>query len=154
ENWKASRRWTFVATLFAISIGVNYVAALKNWQPISAIWLYFLPLVFSAVLLGPLATYSLGGIIVTLCLLGLATSNMPAWFFLTFNAGLGLNAWGWQRWTQSRDRMSFTLLKNTEELEINMNDTQIALEKVKVALQANQMKIQRYTALNELARNL
>lgn len=154
ENWKASRRWTFVGALFAAAIGVNYWAALRNWAPISPIWLYFLPLIFSSLLLGALATYVMGGIIGTLCLLALATSNMPAWFFLTFIAALCVNAWGWHRWNQDRSLRVFTLQKNAEELELNMNDTQIAHEKVKVALQANQIKIQRYTALNELARSL
>ncbi|HVZ79666.1 MAG TPA: diguanylate cyclase [bacterium] len=154
ENWKASKRWAFVGVLFVAAIGVNYLAALRNWEPISPIWLYFLPLIFSAMLLGPWVTYTMGGIIGTLCLLSLATSNMPAWFFLTFIAALCINAWGWQRWSRARDMRSFDLHKRSEELELSINDTQIAHEKVKVALQANQIKIQRYTALNELARNL
>jgi diguanylate cyclase (GGDEF)-like protein len=41
-----------------------------------------------------------------------------------------------------------------DETELAANDTRIALSKDRSAFQANQIKIQRYTALNELARSL
>src|SRR5581483_5622185 len=127
---------------------------LRDWNPLSPLWLYFIPLTLAVVLLGPLSVTILGVLTVLIALLGLAAAVTSSWMFLIFVSAVIINLLLWHRWKDDKDLQAFQFQKAQEELDMNLNDTRISHEKVKVALQANQVKIQRYTALNELARSL
>ena len=55
---------------------------------------------------------------------------------------------------QEKELQQFQSQKNQDELEQNINEVRMSHEKVVTAYQASLVKIQKYTALNELARSL
>ena len=120
----------------------------------SALFIFYLPLGLSAVLLGMNVTLVLVVGAVVLSSLNLWAVTAPAWIFVTFISGLFINYFCWFRWTQNREFQEFQYQKAREELDLGLTDGHLAHEKVKIAYQTNLVKIQRYTALNELARSL
>ena len=131
-----------------------YGVAQQGGNLFSALFLFYLPLGLSAMLLGMNVTLVLVGGAAVLSILNLWAISAPTWYFVTFISGLLVNYFCWYRWTQNRELQTFQYQKAQEELDLNMNDSHLAHEKVKIAHQTNLVKIQRYTALNELARSL
>ena len=84
----------------------------------------------------------------------MVTSAPQPWVFGAFLLGLAVNYTGWYRWIRGGESSTFRYQKAIDELQLALNDTRISHDKANLAYQANKVKIQRYTALNELARNL
>jgi len=154
DKLKQSQKWFIVyGTFFAVGV-INYLAMMKAGDIYSTLFLFYLPLGLSAMLLSLNATMLLTGVAAIISLFYLLELSSPIWFYVTHLSGFGLNYFLWNRWSQDRASREFQFRKAMEDLELNMNDTQLSHDKVKIAHQANFIKIQRYTALNELARSL
>ncbi len=154
ENLKIKQRWFLVIAALLFAIVVCYAAAQKGDNLLSPLFLFFVPLTLSGVLLGLNMTAVLTVLVIVISLINLMSVSSPSWVSAAFVIGLIVNFYGWYRWIRQGEIQEFQFQKAQEELELNMNDTRIAHEKVKVAHQSNLIKIQRYTALNELARSL
>src|ERR1035441_3884565 len=154
EKMNAGQRWALVLGTALPSILVCYLAPEKEGSYLSPLFLFFIPLTLSAALLGLNATAFLTVVVLLFPLFNLLTASAPAWIFTTFILALVFNYIVWNRWTRKKELQEFQYRKAQEELELSLNDTRIAHEKIKAAHQSNQVKIQRYTALNELARSL
>jgi diguanylate cyclase (GGDEF)-like protein len=154
ENLKIQQRWFLVLVTLFVAIAVYYSAAGRGENLLSSLLLFFVPLTLSSVLLGLTTTAVLTVIVIVISLINLVSASAPPWVSATFVLGLVVNYYGWYRWIRQREVQEFQFQKDHEELELNMNDTRIAYDKIKVAHQSNLVKIQRYTALNELARSL
>ncbi|MGH7739919.1 MAG: GGDEF domain-containing protein, partial [bacterium] len=83
-----------------------------------------------------------------------SVTSSPTWVLLLFMVSLVLNLFLVQKWTRAQEVDRFQQEKNIDLMELERNDGQIVFDKIQKAYHANQIKIQRYTALNELARNL
>lgn len=154
EKLKPFQKWALVLTACLLAEAACFEVAQQGGNLSSALFLFYLPLGLSAILLGMNVTGVLSGGAVILSTLNLWAIAAPLWIFITFIAGVILNFIFWYRWTQNKELQEFKYQKAREELDLNMNDGHLAHEKVKTAHQANLVKIQRYTALNELARSL
>jgi diguanylate cyclase (GGDEF)-like protein len=133
---------------------VCYIAMQNGGEVLAGLFLFYLPLVLSAMLLGTVETGVLCGVVAVTAIVNLLSMDQPIWMLLVFLAGLGLNYYWWFKWTEKNDLKAFQLKKTFEVLELSLTDYHLANEKTQLSYQANQIKIQRYTALNELARSL
>jgi len=167
EKLKTSRRWILVLATLVLTLSIFYGITQRNIGLLSSdsgtnrvggllspLFLFYIPLSLSAILLGLNTTAVLILIVIVFSIFNLLAASTPLWILFTFLSGLILNYIFWYRWVQERGFQEFQFRKADEELELNMNETQLTHEKVKIAHQANLIKIQRYTALNELARSL
>ncbi len=154
ENLRLSQRWALVLGATLLASVVCYMAAQRGELSLSFLLLFYIPLTLSAVLLGLNVTAGLAVVIVLISLLNLLSSSVPAWAWTTFFLGLAANYTGLYRWIRVGELQEFQFRKAGDELDLAMNDARIADEKVRMAHQSNQLKIQRYIALNELARSL
>ncbi|HJT25682.1 MAG TPA: sensor domain-containing diguanylate cyclase [bacterium] len=154
ENLSFSQKWISVLGSTLLATVVCYLAAQRGEVSLSLLLLFYVPLALSTVLLGLNLTAALAIAIVVISLLTLISISAPAWILATFFLGLAVNYTGWYRWIRAGELEDFQRRKTGEELDLAMNDARIAHEKVKIAHQSNQLKIQRYIALNELARSL
>ena len=148
------KKWLLVYGSFFLVGAICYFILYKDGNIFSTLFLFYVPLALSALLLGLNATALLTGAAALLSFLFLLELSSSLWLYLTHVCGLSLNYFFWNRWTQDQNRREFQFHKAMEDLVLNMNDTRLAHDKVKIAHQANFIKIQRYTALNELARSL
>ncbi|HVM32130.1 MAG TPA: diguanylate cyclase [bacterium] len=148
------QRWILVL-LSALAATVAFVTmALHDGNPVPAYLLFYLPLGLSAFLLGPNLAMILSGIVAAVLILNHSVTSAPTWVLLLFLASLVVNLFLLKRWSREQEVERFLYQKNLDLLDLERNDGQIAFDKIQKAYQANQIKIQRYTALNELARNL
>lgn len=154
EKWSAPRRGMVVGTVFLTALIALFEAVQERDNVLSCLFLFYAPLALSTMLLGTNATLFLTAAVVVVSAPSLISTSAPVWVWLTFLSGLGLNYILWHRWMERRGLEEFQFKKETEELELGMNDARLAHDKVRIAYQANLVKIQRYTALNELARSL
>ncbi len=154
EKLSPSQRWVLVVGSCLLAAVACFLASQRGTGLLSASLLFFLPLSLSAVLLGLNATAALSVLVISIALLNLLSASAPVWVLTVFILGVAVNYADWYRWMKAGDSREFQLQKARDELELAMNDARIAHEKVQSAHQANQIKIQRYTALNELARSL
>jgi len=154
EKLKTFQKWILVLTSCFLAETACYLVAQKGGNIFSVLFLFYLPLGLSAVLLGMNVTLILVGGAVILACLNLWAVSAPTWYFVTFISGLTFNYLCWFRWTQNKEFQQFHYQKAQEELDLSINDGHLANDKVKIAHQSNLVKIQRYTALNELARSL
>lgn len=148
------KKWVLVLGTFLLAMTFCNWTASFDGNLGSALFLFFVPIAFSAVYFNTTITMALSGGAVVVSLFNLLGSGYSWIPFLFFLAALGLNLFFCQRLNQERERQEFDFNNTLEETELAANDTRRALEKDKAAFQANQIKIQRYTALNELARSL
>jgi hypothetical protein len=154
ENLNTVQKWLLVVVTAGLVIFGCDWAMEMNRAYYSPLFLYYIPLALSVVLLGLNITGILTVVMIVFSFLNLYEVSAPVWVYTTFILGLMVNYFIWYRWGQDRESQAFQRQKSLEELELNMNDTRLSHEKVRVAHQANLIKIQRYTALNELARSL
>jgi diguanylate cyclase (GGDEF)-like protein len=154
ENMNLTQRWVLVLGFTLLAAVVCYLAAQRGEVTLSLLLLFYLPLTLSAVLLGLNVTAGLTVAVIVLSTLNLLSASAPAWVWASFFLGLAANYTGWYQWIRAGELQEFQLHKAGEELDLAINDTRIADEKVRIAHQSNQVKIQRYIALNELARSL
>jgi diguanylate cyclase (GGDEF)-like protein len=155
QNTSLFTKWALVLGTFALSMFFCYEAAIHNGNLGSSLLLFILPVTLSAIYFNTTMVIAFSGGSAVVSLTYLMLTDIPNWTpFLFFIAALGLNLYFWYRWNQERERQEFTFNNTLEETDLAANDIRIALGKDKAAYQANQIKIQRYTALNELARSL
>ncbi len=154
EKLSLYQRWVLVVGVSLLAAAACFLAAQRGGNLLSASLLFFLPLSLSAVLLDLNATAALSVLVILGAFLNLLSASAPAWVLTVFILGAVVNYAAWYRWIKAGESLEFQFQKAREELELAMNDARIAHEKVQGAHQANQIKIQRYTALNELARRL
>jgi diguanylate cyclase (GGDEF)-like protein len=154
EKLRQGQKWWTVAAAFIPALVACSFASQRGWNLVSPLCLFYPPLVLSGLLLGLNVTAALTLLVALGSLLGLMTHVSPAWVPAAFILGLACNYLGWYRWVRRRELQEFQFQKSSEELELAMNDARIGHEKVRINHQTNLVKIQRYTALNELARNL
>jgi len=155
QNSSSLKKWVWVLGTFCIAVFCCYWSAIHNSNLDSTLLLFFIPLTLSSVYFNTAVLISFSGGSAVLGLSDLVITDNPNWsFFLFFLAAIGLNLYFWYRWNQANEHQEFTFNNTLEETELTANDILIALGKDRAAYQANQIKIQRYTALNELARSL
>jgi diguanylate cyclase (GGDEF)-like protein len=154
EKITAIQKWVSVVAAFLISATACVEAVQQKWNLFSILFLFYVPLVLSAVWLGLNPTIALTVIVAVISAFSLFAASEPAWAWVVFLSSLGVNCFFWLRWIENSEYEQFQFRKAQEELELNINDTRLAHEKVRIAYQANLIKIHRYTALNELARSL
>ncbi len=154
ENLGFYQKWVVVSGTTALATGVCYWATQRGELSLSLLLLFYVPLALSTVFLGLNVTAVLAVFIILISLFNLLSVSAPTWILVTFFIGLAVNYIAWYRWIKSGELEEFQLRKAAEELDLLENDARIAHEKIKNAHQANQVKIQRYIALNELARSL
>jgi diguanylate cyclase (GGDEF)-like protein len=154
EKLNVPQKWVLVLGTFFAAAAACYVVAQQGGNLLSPIFLLYIPLALSGILLGLNVTAALTVVAIVVALTNLLTTSSPAWIAVNFVLGLVVNFTGWYRWIRQRELQEFRFQKAREELDLAMNDTRIAHEKVKITHQSNLVKIQRYTALNELARSL
>lgn len=154
EKLNNSQRWVLVVVSFLFSLTACYLSIQQNNNVLSCLFFFYIPLTLSAVLLGLNVAAVLTVMVIIISVVNLLTVSAPVWILIIFIAGLLVNYYYWYLWIQQKELQEFQFQKSQEELELNMNDTRLAHEKVRIAYQTNVIKIQRYTALNELARSL
>jgi diguanylate cyclase (GGDEF)-like protein len=132
----------------------TYDAMQSNGNVLACLFLFYIPLTFSVVLLGLTSAVIIICLVSLGALVNLLSIDAPFWILITFVSGFLINYYYWQDWIRQNELEEFRFQKMVEEIELNTNDAHIAHDKVGIAHQANLIKIQRYTALNELARSL
>jgi diguanylate cyclase (GGDEF)-like protein len=154
EKLNNIQKWAWVLGTLFPAVVACYAVAQRDGNLFSALFIYYIPLGLSVMLLGLNTTAVLTLIVAILSFLNFLSSASPVWVFITFLAGLVVNYYFWYQWSREKELREFQYQKAKEELELNFNDTQLAHEKIKISHQSNLIKIHRYTALNELARSL
>src|ERR1019366_8392893 len=154
EKLNSAQKWSVVLGTLILAAVACYGVSQRDGNLYSALFIYYIPLGFSAMLLGLNVTALLTLVVVVLSFLNFLSSSFPLWVYLTFFSSLGVNYFFWYQWSGERELKEFQYQKAKEELDLSFNDTQLAHEKIKTAHQTNLIKIQRYTAVNELARSL
>ncbi len=149
-----TQKWIWVLGTFFTVMFYCYWTDAHGGNLGSALFLIFVPLALSMIYFNMTITIVLSAGAVLANLLNLLDSDyswVPFFFFL---AVLGFNLYFWHRRSLEKERREFDFNNTLEETEMAVNDTQRAFDKDRAAFSANQIKIQRYTALNELARSL
>jgi len=154
DKLNRSQCWVLVLGTLVLATAAFFAIPHQNPQPYFGFWLFLIPLGFSAVLLGFNATVGMTGLVFFLSCLNFLEPQPQAGPWFVFVVALALNFVLWSRWRLNGELEVFRFQKDQEELEISLTDARLAHEKVRAAYQANLIKIQRYTALNELARSL
>lgn len=154
ERLNTAQRGVLVVGAALLATAACYAAAQNGGDLLSALFLFYVPLALSAVLFGLSLTAFLAIAAVVGAIPIVLTTSTPAWVLATFIGSLVLNYFFWYRWLHLQELRRFQFQKLEEELDLIATDTRLGHEKVQTAHQANLIKIQRYTALNELARSL
>ena len=154
EKLNTSQRWILVGGTALLAAGTCIGAAQMDCDSLSPLFLYFVPLALSAALLGLNVTAVLTVLAVLSSIENLIGATSQSWVYGAFLLGLALNYAGWYRWIRDGESAAFRYQKAGDDVELALNETQLSHEKAKFAYQSNSVKIQRYTALNELARSL
>jgi diguanylate cyclase (GGDEF)-like protein len=149
-----AQRWILVL-LAALAATLAFVTmALHDGNPVPAFLLFYLPLGLSAILLNLNVAMVLSGIVALVLTINNSVTSAPTWVLFVFLVSLALNFFLLKKWTRALEVDRFQYQKNLDLLDLERNDGQISFDKIQKAYQSNQIKIQRYTALNELARSL
>jgi diguanylate cyclase (GGDEF)-like protein len=154
ENLNQYQRWVLVICCTLPAMGASYIALQHAGDVLVGLFLFYVPVTLSVVLLGVVETIILTVLVVLTAIVNLLVVGEPPWVLGVFLAGLLFNFYFWRSWIHHTELSEFQFQKTYEELELNMTDSGLAHEKIKLSYEANQIKIQRYTALNELARSL
>lgn len=154
ENLNQYQRWVIVIGSAFPAMVTSYAALQNGGQVLTGLFLFYIPMALSILFLGLIETIVLTGVVMVTSIVNLLSAGEPGWILAMFLAGGCLNLYLWFIWTQKTDLQNFQLKKAYEEMEIGINDSRLAHEKIELSYQTNQIKIQRYTALNELARSL
>ncbi len=154
QSYSMMKKWGLVLVTFIVSLTYCYWMALHDQNLSSALFLFFIPIAISTIFLNSALTLFLSGATVLMGLFDFLLSGYTWTPYLLFLVSLASNLYFWQRWNEEKERREFTFNNTLEETELTANDIRLSLEKDKAAYQANQIKIQRYIALNELARSL
>lgn len=151
NTWK----WIILTGSTLPALAACYLTSLHGEPVISPLFLFYLPLCLSIVLYGPTTTAIMSIAIVSFSILNqLGNIISHPWIVVTFIAGIIANYFYWHGRLQEKELQQFQSQKNQDELEQNVNEVRMSHEKVVTAYQASLVKIQKYTALNELARSL
>ena len=154
EKLSLPQRWVLVLSEILASLVVFYIAARQNENLFSVLFLFYVPLTLSTLLLGLNSAAFLSVALGLFAVFNLEAFSEPLWLLVVFEGGLLCNYFFWYRLVQAKEIQEFGFQKNRDEAELAMNDSKLGHDKVKIIYQANLIKIQRYTALNELARSL
>ncbi len=154
ESLNQYQRWVIVVGSAFPAMAASYVALQNDGDVLIGLFMFYVPVVLSVVLLGMVETAVLTGVLALIAMINLLSVGQPVWMLGLFLASLALNYYLWFTWTEESDIKAFQLKKTFEEFELSITDLRLAHEKTELSYQANQIKIQRYTALNELARSL
>ena len=154
ENLSSSQKWVLVLSTILPPLGAFYAVVQQDHGFYSPLFLFYVPLSLAMVLLGINPTMLLAGVVFLFSALNLAAVSAPIWMTVAFGLGLLVNCYFWNRLIQANEIKEFGFRKSKDDVELAMNDAKLDHDKAKVAYQANLIKIQRYTALNELARSL
>ncbi len=154
QRLNVSRKWALIIGSYFLAGLVSYLTFQHKGNPFSVLLLFYVPLTLSAVTLNLAVTAFLTVFTILFFLYALTSISAPAWILTVLILSVVTNFIYWYYWIREKENQEFHFLKSMDDLELNTTDTRLSHEKVKVAYQANQIKIQRYTALNELARSL
>ncbi|HXL73588.1 MAG TPA: diguanylate cyclase [bacterium] len=154
ENLNQYQRWVVVIGSAFPAMAASYIALQSAGDVLVGLFLFYIPMALSVLLLGFVGTAILTGVVVVTAFVNLLAVGEPLWVLGAFLAGIFLNFYLWFSWIKQTELQTFQFRKFYEEMELSINDSRLAHEKIELSYQANQIKIQRYTALNELARNL
>jgi len=154
EKFNTTRRVIFVAGTFLISAALCFRTAPDQAGFFSAGILFYIPIAFSFFFFGITVTAFLAGITLLILAVNLFWGSPPHLLPIVLATGIAANYFFWYRWTKGKNKMEFQFSKTLDELEFSVNEGQVSYEKIRMVYLANQIKIQKYTALNELARNL
>jgi diguanylate cyclase (GGDEF)-like protein len=154
ENLNQYQRWVLVVGSAFPAMAASYIALQRAGDVLFGLFLFYIPVTLSVVLLGFIETVLLTVVVVLTAVVNLLVVGQPPWVLVSFLMGLFFNFYLWHSWVTETESREFQFQKTYEELELNMNDSRLAYEKVQFSYETNQVKIQRYTALNELARSL
>jgi diguanylate cyclase (GGDEF)-like protein len=154
EKLSTPWKWALLTGLMIPALLACYTTASNNDAVISPLFLFYLPLCLSFVLFGTATTAILCLVIATFSI-----ANQSAYFshpriLVFFIAGIVMNYFYFRSRLQEKELQEFQFQKNQDELELNIIEAKVSNDKVLTAYQANLVKIQKYTALNELARSL
>jgi diguanylate cyclase (GGDEF)-like protein len=149
------QRWVLYGILVLIAIAFFYFSIIQRSSILGAFLLIYMIAAIAIPLVG-------GGTAIVTGTVGIAVGLI---FFNVFDVqqsifswilviGLLLNILFWNYLRQNAEIENFNYQKIFEELEVKINSMHAELEKNQQAFQSNQIKIHRYRALNELARNL
>jgi diguanylate cyclase (GGDEF)-like protein len=159
ERIRSSRltlRWAAVILTFtAVSfLCVDAASAADKGRLFSAGLLYFIPAILMVLLFpwGTTATWVSAGILVVF--LSFLPDNKRSWELVAVFLAIAFNSTFWARWSRGYNLLGFQHQKALDEVWENTNNLQTDYAKTQTAFQSNQIKVQRYWALNELARNL
>jgi diguanylate cyclase (GGDEF)-like protein len=155
EGVPSSRRWTFAILLVTLGALAATLITIKNWGPASAVPVFLLVLVGWTLWIRWEFAVSFGVMAALFCLLVLLplTSFSSGWFVLTVGL-LGINAAYIYRHARRGEERVVGAQSALEELQVVVNSLKTDLEKVRTTYSVDQVKVQRYQALNELARSL
>src|SRR5258708_3069814 len=149
-----TQRWFLMVGSVLPPLIATYNAMQNNGNVLALLFLFYVPITLSVVLLGLTPSVIIMILVSIGALINLLTIDAPLWVLISFILGLLANYYYWQDLFHRKELVEFQFRKSMEELELNMNDTNIAYEKVGASHRENLIKIKRYTALNELARSL
>jgi diguanylate cyclase (GGDEF)-like protein len=154
ENLNQYQRW--VVVIGSILPGMISYFALRNYESFAlfGLLLLYIPFTLAVVLLGFLETSIFTAVVCIATTINLLVFGAVPEQLAIFWVGILLTYYLWFSWTRRIESETFQFQKNFDELELNFNISRIDYGKVELAYQANQVKVQRYTALNELARSL
>jgi diguanylate cyclase (GGDEF)-like protein len=154
ENLNLYQRWVLVIGSAFPAMAVSYVALQHAGDVMFGLFLFYIPVILSVIFLGWVETAILTGVVFITAVVNLLVVGESPWVLGIFLSSLLLNVYFWRTWSKDFDFKQFQFQKEYDELELNLTDNRLAHEKIQLSYEANQVKIQRYTALNELARSL
>lgn len=154
ENLNQYQRWVLVIGSAFPAMVVSYIALQHSGNVMIGLLLFYIPVVLSAIYLSWVETVIVTAVVVLTAVINLLTVGESPWVLAVFLISLSLNVYIWKNWAKAAELSQFQFQKETEELQLNLTDARIDHEKILQAYGTNQVKIQRYTALNELARSL
>jgi diguanylate cyclase (GGDEF)-like protein len=154
ERLSLSHRWALTILLILLCLLASG-HVLSHGNPASAVLLFAPLLVLFTVWVGWESAGILGLLIAAFCLLVLIPSTGDNVGWSVFSVGLlllnGVYVFRYARNDEERAVRTGALLEENEAVLVGLKDD---LEKVRSTYSVDQIKIQRYRALNELARNL
>src|SRR5579859_5005495 len=113
------QKWVLVAGTFLLALAACYVSAQQNMGVFSCLFLFYVPLTLSVVLLGLNAAAVLTVLVLIISILNLMAVSAPFWTFVTYVPGLVVNYWYWHQWVQKKELQEFQFQKYQDELELN-----------------------------------
>jgi diguanylate cyclase (GGDEF)-like protein len=155
EGMTLSRRWVVAIVLVTAGALETTLMTLDNWGSASTVPIFLVILACWALWIRWEYAVSFGVMAGLFCLLVILplTSMQSGWFVLTVGL-LAVNAVYIFRHARRGEERVVGAQSALEELQVVANSLKTDLEKVRATYSVDRVKVQRYQALNELARSL